>query len=114
MNKITVNGTSIEVAGGRISINGSTIKVNGITIAKDLPEGATLKFEGDLATLESDRSITVSGNVYGDVKSGGSMQCGNIAGNAESGGSMQCGDVSGDANSGGSMRGDHFGSGPGR
>ena len=117
---IVINGVRHEVEGNNISVRNGSIYVDNNLVVGELKGIVEIKFEGSLANLSSDTSVSVNGNVegkadsrgsmtiQGDVKgsasSGGSMSCKNIGNNASSGGSMTCGNVGGNASSGGSMR----------
>jgi cytoskeletal protein CcmA (bactofilin family) len=62
-----------------------------------------IKFEGNLVSLESDSSVTVSGDVHGNVDAGGSIRCGAVGGDVDAGGSVVCGCVNGRVRAGGSV-----------
>jgi len=101
---IIVNGNRIEVDGDtNISVVGDCIRVGSKTIASGLNGIVEVKWEGPLATLTTDGSVSVSGSVEGDVNAGGSVNCGDVGGNVDAGGSINCGKVGGDVEAGGSV-----------
>ena len=103
-NTIIINGQRIETSGGSISITGGSIYVGGQKVKGELSGIVEIKFEGDLASLQSDASVTVHGNVQGEVKATGSVNCGTVWKNVDAGGSVQCGNVKGDLDAGGSVK----------
>ena len=102
MNRIVVNGITIDVEGNNISIQNGRVRVDGKDINVELGTNATLKVEGDLMNLTTDRSVEC-GNVHGNVDAGGSVHCGNVEGNIDAGGSVSGGGVGGDIDAGGSV-----------
>lgn len=117
--RITINGKSITIDGdvSGVVISNGRITVGGVTVGENLTGIVEVKWEGPLASLQCDSSVTcgdVSGfvtadgsvkcqNVEGDVRAGGSVSCGNVTGSARAGGSLNAGDVGGDAKAGGSL-----------
>ena len=106
MATITINGTSIDVAGGGVfdigSKNGKII-VNGITIQSGLSGTVDLKIEGAVANVTADGSINC-GNVSGHVQAGGSVHCNDVSGSINAGGSVKAVKVEGSMNAGGSIK----------
>ncbi len=103
MNKITINGKTYNVPGGNISVQNNIVYVDGKKIEEGLSGIVEVKFTGDLASLRTDGSATVKGEVKGDVDAGGSVDCGNVGGSVDAGGSVSCRDVKGDIDAGGSV-----------
>jgi hypothetical protein len=103
----TINISGRSFSGNNITIINDRIYVDGKDITDDAGEGAKgivkIEITGDVKLVNCDRSVSIKGNVNGDVKSGGSLNCDNITGNAESNGSMNAGNIGGNARSGGSM-----------
>ena len=66
MNQITINGNSIQVSGNNVSIVNGVIKVNGVVVYSNLTGEVNIKWEGDLANLNSDASVSckIHGNWY--------------------------------------------------
>lgn len=111
------SGNSITMTGGRIIIDGVDITdQSGIEDPKTI---LTIKVEGDPISVKSDLSVSVMGNVAGNVGAGGSVNCNDvggdvnangsvnaddITGNVDAGGSVNCDDVGGSVNAGGSVR----------
>ena len=102
MNRIVINGVVFEVEGNNISIQNGKVKVDGKDINVELGTNATLKVEGYLMNLTTDRSVEC-GNVQGDVDAGGSVHCGNVEGNIDAGGSVHGSGVGGNIDAGGSV-----------
>ena len=102
MSVITINGNRIEVKGSHVSIVNGVVKVDGVTVESGLQGVVEVKWEGPIAILQSDASVTC-GDVGGDVSAGGSVHSGNIQGGVNAGGSINCQDISGSANAGGSI-----------
>lgn len=105
MNKMTINGVSYEVPqGASLSINNGIVKVNGQVITSGLSGVVELKVEGDIGQLRTDASVSMNGDVLGDIDAGGSVSIkGNVKGNVDAGGSVSCGNVGGDVDAGGSI-----------
>jgi autotransporter translocation and assembly factor TamB len=103
MNRIVINGESISVSGNNISIINGQIYVDGKLVKEELSGNVSVSFEGDLASLKTDGSATINGNVLGDVDAGGSVKCGNIEKSVDAGGSVNCLNVGGDVDAGGSI-----------
>lgn len=102
MSVITINGNRIEVKGSHISITNGVVKVDGVTVESGLQGVVEVKWEGPLADLRSDASVTC-GDVGGSVTAGGSVQAGDIQGSTAAGGSVHAGDILGIVNAGGSI-----------
>ena len=103
MNKMIINGKVFIVEGNNISVGNGCVIVDGKVVQSELSGIVKVQFEGDLASLKSDCSIEVHGDIKGNTKSGGSMTCRNIEGNVSTGGSVHCGNVVGDIDAGGSI-----------
>ena len=95
MNRIIINGKSFDVSGNNISISGNSITVDGITIQGDLNGIVEIKFEGDLANLES-HNVKVYGNVMGDIDAH-NVECKNVGGNVKAH-NVNCDDIQGNVN----------------
>lgn len=103
MSNITIDGKNFHVTGRNIIIRNGTVTVDGITITTGLVGDVHVKFDGDLASLQSDGSVTC-GNVHGDVSAGGSVQCGDVGKGINAGGSVRAGKVGGSMSAGGSIK----------
>lgn len=101
-NKITINGVTIEVEGNTVSVNNGRIIVDGKVIKDNLSGNVHVKWEGELARLESDASVEC-GDVEGNVAAGGSINCKNVAGGVQAGGLVQALHVAGGIMAGGSV-----------
>ena len=86
-----------------ITVSNNSVYVDGKLVQKELSGVVKIEFEGDLASLTSEGSVSVNGNVKGDVDAGGSVACGNVEGDVDAGGSVNCGNVEGDVDAGGSI-----------
>lgn len=93
MNKITINGETTYVSGNRIQVRNNSIIVDGVLIKGDLVGEVTVKFEGDLASLDATHA-TVHGNVLGDVDTTHITVNGYVGGNIDST-HVKCGEVKG-------------------
>ena len=96
MNTIIINGKKTVVSGNSITVSGNSIYVDGKLIEENLSGIVEVKFEGELAELKSESSVTVNGNVHGNVKASGSISCNNVTGNVSASGSVSCNDVNND------------------
>jgi len=103
MSVITINGKCIEVKGSHISIVNGVVKVDGVTIESGLQGVVEVKWEGPIAILSTDASVTC-GDVGGNVSAGGSVHSENIQGSVTAGGSVHAGDISGGVTAGGSIK----------
>lgn len=92
------------VSGKNIMVNGDKVFVDGKLVEEGLSGNVTISFEGDLASLTTNCSAIVHGNVMGDVDAGGSVTCGDVEGSVDAGGSVKCSHVGGDIDAGGSVR----------
>lgn len=106
MNTIIVNGKKYQVQGTNIVVKNSRVYVDG----KDITDGAEsfsgiveIRWEGPLASVQSDASVSVQGDVKGDVRANGSVNCGHVGGDVKAGGSVNCGRVTGKVKAGGSV-----------
>lgn len=103
MNKITINGQTIEYHGsGDIVIKDGKIIVNGVTV-EECSKNPNVVVEGNVTSLDCDGSVEVRGNT-GSIDCGGSCNVtGNVEGNVDAGGSVNCKNVSGNIDAGGSV-----------
>ena len=90
MNRIIINGVEFNVEGSSVSIINGQVIVGGNKII-DIPD-TTIRWEGDLASLQCDQSVTC-GDVHGELSAKGSVTCGNVNGSVRAGGSVKCDDV---------------------
>lgn len=103
-NTIIINGVRIETTGNNISVQGNSIFVDGKQVSTNLVGTVEVRFEGDLASLETHGSATINGSVKGDIDASGSIKCGDVGGSVDAGGSVNCGNVQGDVDAGGSIQ----------
>ena len=109
MNTITINGHTYHVSGNNISVINNDVIVNGVKIntGEKLKDIVTIKFDGCLATLHSDVSVDVLGDVRGNVTAGGSVKCEKVGGDVSAGGSVRCSQIDGRVVAGGSVHMNH-------
>jgi len=86
-NRIVINGVAIEVEGSNVSVRGDTVYVEARRVASGLSGEVHIFWDGDLAMLDADGSVTCN-SVRGNVTAGGSVRCGDIAGHVTAGGSI--------------------------
>ena len=103
MNRITIDGITIEVEGNNVHVQNGKVMVGGVEIKGGLTGKVDIKFEGSLASLRADGNVEC-GDVQGDVQSGGSIKCGEVGGDVTAGGSVTGTGFSGDIMAGGSVK----------
>jgi len=103
MSVITINGKRIEVKGSNVSVVNGVVSVDGMTVESGLQGVVEVKWEGPVATLNTDASVTC-GDIGGNVSAGGSVHSENIHGSVTAGGSVHAGDISGGVTAGGSIK----------
>ena len=101
MGFINFNGQTFK--GSNITINGSQIIIDGVVQGEGLSGIVELKVKGDVNIVKSSASVSVKGDVLGDVDAGGSVNCGKVSGDVDAGGSVNCGSVGGSVDAGGSV-----------
>jgi hypothetical protein len=99
---IIINGKRTEVKGSNVSIVNGVISVEGVTVEGGLQGVVRVEWEGPLANLNADGSVTC-GDVVGNVSAGGSVHAGNIQSTVTAGGSVHAGDIAGRVTAGGSI-----------
>jgi len=82
MNTININGQSISCSGNNIVITNDQCFVDGKLVESGLTGVVTIKFEGDLASLECHNAI-VNGNILGNVDCH-NLKCRDITGKVKS------------------------------
>lgn len=103
-NNIIINGVRIQANGKNIRVQNNSVYVDGKLVEEGLTGTVEIRFEGDLASLKTDGSAKINGNVEGYVDTGGSCKCGDVGGYVDAGGSVTCGKVDGDVHAGGSIK----------
>lgn len=101
-----INGTSYN--GSNICVTNNQVIIDGVVQCGEAKGVISIEITGGLMNLTSQSSVTVNGDVAGDVDCGGSLKCKNITGNADAGGSIQCRDVNGNVRAGGSIMADNI------
>lgn len=119
MNVIIINGKRIVSDGGDIDCVGGQILVDGkvvhekegyiLRIVIESMENESMENKTFPINVNSDKAVTVRGNVQGNVDAGGSVSCNNVIGNVKAGGSCSCDDVNGSVTAGGSVNCDNVG-----
>jgi hypothetical protein len=104
---ITINGKNYE--GDNVTVINGQVIVDGKQVSGEVPDTVlTIKVDGIIKELHSDRSVRVYGKVEGDVHAKGSVNCDEVGGNVHAGGSVNCNDVNGSVSSGGSVNADNI------
>lgn len=95
---VSVNGDSISIINNKLYINGKEYKFENGNVSE-------LEIKGNVTSINSDCSITINGDVAGDVDVGGSVNVvGNVTGDIDAGGSVNIsGRHKGDIDAGGSV-----------
>lgn len=78
---ISINGKTTSVSGRNIRVSSGKIFVDDQLIEEGLSGEVTVKFEGDLASLDC-TVATVNGDVKGDVDAN-TLTCGDIGGSVD-------------------------------
>lgn len=99
-NTIIINGKKFAVSGNNVQIGNGTVIVDGVVVQGELNGIVEVRFEGDLANVNSASSISVKGNVHGDAEAGSHISCGDVGGNADAGSHISCRDIKGNADAG--------------
>lgn len=87
VNRITINGVTVEVEGENVSVRAGVIYVDGVAVQSQLSGDVHVFWHGDLASLEADGSVSCR-DVDGDVTAGGSVECRHVEGSVTAGGSV--------------------------
>ena len=93
MNTIIVNGKRIQCSGSNVSIINGRVIVDGKEIANEESREVYVTIEGDVNKIDCSGSVTVKGNVKGDIDASGSIRCGNVSGSVDASGSVRCGKI---------------------
>jgi hypothetical protein len=90
---------------GNICITDDSVIIDGILQDGEKLSGIIrIEVTGDLKNLIVKKgSVTVHGNIQGDIDTGGSVACGNVHGSIDTGGSVSCEAVGGNVDAGGSV-----------
>ena len=91
-NIIIINGITVEVDGSNVRVFEGSIYVDDIPIATQMRGEVHIIWDGDLASIKADGSVTC-GNVAGNVFAGGSVHCMDVEGRINAGGSVYATDV---------------------
>ena len=109
-NKMRINGKVYNIpAGANISVVNNVVLVDGKKIPSDDVQISDVIIEGDTGPVRADGSVTVNGNVTGNVDAGGSVKAGNVSGKVNAGGSVKAADITGSVNAGGSVKAERIG-----
>lgn len=100
-NRITINGTTIQVQGNDVRVSQGSIYVDGVCLQSELSGAVHIYWHGDLAHLQAD-GIVECRDVEGSINAGGSVFCRNIEGSVTAGGSVHS-RGNGDIHAGGSV-----------
>lgn len=113
MTKVTINGNVIEVPDdASISVVGNQVLINGKSGVHTSFSSSEINFSNDLKieivgsplNIHAERgSVSVKGNVAGNIDCNGSVSCGDVKGSIDCNGSINCGNVGGNIDAGGSV-----------
>lgn len=81
---------SVHMVGGRLIIDGEEV-----TGESYLQNVIHIDVKGNSISVDSDKSVSVSGDVTGNIDARGSVTCDNVHGDIKAGGSVTCDDVKG-------------------
>ncbi len=95
MNRIVVNGVSIEVYGVNVRVSGGSIYVDDRPVASGISGLVHVCWYGDLASLDANGPVTCHGNVYGDVSANGRVHCHEVQGSCNANGRVGAARVGG-------------------
>ncbi len=102
---IVINGKTIKCSGNNMAVIDGNIIVDGKVISSNIPNNAKIVINGDVDKLECDGfvevygnagsihcggSCTVSKDIYGSIKAGGSVKYGKVSGDICAGGNVKC------------------------
>lgn len=105
MNKIIINGKSINYTGNNICIQDGKVIIDGKMIqsctepdikvvvygdVNKLDCAGSVEVHGNCGSIDCSGSCKVDGNVNGDIDASGSVTCGNVAGDIDCSGSVRC------------------------
>ncbi len=102
MNRIVVNGKSINCIGNNVSIINNKIFVDGKEITDEATKNCDVYIYGDVENIDCQGAVSCN-NVKGNIKAGGSISCDDVGGNINCGGSVSCDEIKGSVNAGGSI-----------
>lgn len=103
MNKIVVNGKTINCCGNNVSIIDNKIFVDGKEISDEIIKDCNVHIYGDVQTIKCSGSVNCN-NVKGDIQAGGSVNCDDVVGNINCGGSCICDLIEGNVTAGGNIK----------
>lgn len=100
-NTIVINGVAIEVEGSQVSVRAGTVYVDDQPVQSGLSGPVCIHWFGELASLQTNGPATVHGNVYGNVRANGPIQCDDVKGSARANGAVYGSKVSGNIHANG-------------
>ena len=103
MNRIVINGKSINCSGNNVSIINNKVFVDGKEITDETINNSDVCIYGDVESIDCQGSVNCN-NVKGNIEAGGSVNCDDVGGNINCGGSVRCDEIKGSVNAGGSIR----------
>lgn len=111
MGTMSINGRSFT--GNNLTMRNGRIILDGVDVTDDTgvdPKTILeIKLTGDLESLDCDKSVTVIGQVKGNIDARGSVNCDNVGGDIKAGGSVNADDVKGSVYANGSVNCDDVG-----
>lgn len=104
MIEIKIGDFTFSVSGKSISLKNNSLCVDGKTIQSNINQDVHIYLNGDAVSIDAQGSVSVHGNVLGNVDCGGSVKCADVGGKVDCGGSVTCKSVRGNIDAGGSVR----------
>lgn len=102
MNKIIVNGKTIQCTGNNVSVINNKVFIDGKEISNEAGKNSDIHIYGDVKNIECEGSVECN-NVQGYIQCKGSVNCDDVGGNINCGGSCNCDNVNGSVTAGGSI-----------
>lgn len=99
----TFSGTTVTVRNNRLLIDGNFVESH--QIESGIKNGIMeVHISGVVESVQSDASVTVVGQIKGDVHAGGTVNCECVGRDVTAGGSVRCGRVGRDIHARGNVR----------
>lgn len=86
----SINISGRKFSGSNVVIQNGIVTVDGVTLDGSLEGVVEIKIEGTLKLLKTDSSVSMVGEILGNVDAGGSVTAGNVKGSIDAGGSVVC------------------------
>ncbi|BEU14743.1 hypothetical protein [Bacillus phage CM1] len=99
--KSVINGKTY--VGNNITISNGVVIVDGVVQEGSLGDKLEITVLCNVDKIESEQSITIKGDVTGNIQAGSSVSCNDVTGSVQAGSSISCDDIGGDARAGSSI-----------